>query len=85
MACGILVPQPGIEPLPSAVKVQSSNHWSQAIPSYDFLTNLSLPETLSSMRAGFKQERGEGTVVGYFQDCERRWKSRGFCPERRAY
>ena len=28
MACGILVPQPGIEPGPSAVKAPSPNHWS---------------------------------------------------------
>ena len=28
VACGILVPQPGIEPTPSAVKVQSPNHWT---------------------------------------------------------
>ena len=27
-ACGILVPQPGIELGPSAVRVQSSNHWT---------------------------------------------------------
>lgn len=27
MACGILVPQPGIEPGSSAVKAQSYNHW----------------------------------------------------------
>ena len=27
-ACGILVPRPGIEPGPSAVKVQSLNHWT---------------------------------------------------------
>ena len=27
-ACGILVPQPGIEPAPSAVKVPSPNHWT---------------------------------------------------------
>ena len=26
----ILVPQPGIEPLPSAVKAQSPNHWETA-------------------------------------------------------
>ena len=26
-ACGISVPQPGIEPRPSAVRVQSPNHW----------------------------------------------------------
>ena len=28
MACEILVPQPGIEPGPSAVEAQSSNHWT---------------------------------------------------------
>ena len=28
MACGILVPQPGIEPGPSAVKAWSPNHWT---------------------------------------------------------
>ena len=27
-ACGILVPRPGIEPAPSAVEVQSPNHWT---------------------------------------------------------
>ena len=28
MACGILAPQPGIEPGPSAVKASSPNHWT---------------------------------------------------------
>ena len=27
MACGILVPQPGIEPMPPASEVCSLNHW----------------------------------------------------------
>ena len=27
-ACRILVPQPGIEPVPPAVEVQSPNHWT---------------------------------------------------------
>ena len=27
-ACGILVPRPGIEPVPSAVKALSPNHWT---------------------------------------------------------
>ena len=27
-ACRILVPQPGIEPMPSAVKVWSPHHWA---------------------------------------------------------
>ena len=28
MACGILVPQSGIEPVPAALVVQSLNHWT---------------------------------------------------------
>ena len=28
MACRILVPQPGIEPMPPGVEVQSLNHWT---------------------------------------------------------
>ena len=27
-ACGVLVPQPGIEPMPLALAVQSLNHWT---------------------------------------------------------
>ena len=34
-ACGILAPQPGIEPAPSAVKAGSPNHWtSREFPVY---------------------------------------------------
>ena len=28
MACGLLVPQPGIEPMPSALKALSLSHWT---------------------------------------------------------
>ena len=28
VACGILVPQPGIEPMPPEVEGQSLNHWT---------------------------------------------------------
>ena len=27
-ACGMLVPQPGVEPAPPAVEAQSLNHWT---------------------------------------------------------
>ena len=27
-ACGILVPRPGMEPMPPAVEAQSPNHWT---------------------------------------------------------
>ena len=40
MACGILVPQPGIEPGPSTVKARDPNHWtSMGIPDSAFLVN----------------------------------------------
>ena len=33
MACGVLVPQPGIEPVPPAVAVWSLHHWtSKEVP-----------------------------------------------------
>ena len=36
-ACRILVPWPGIEPLPSAVEVQNLNHWTaREVPQHDF-------------------------------------------------
>jgi len=31
MACGILVPQPEIEPVPSALEVWSLNHWTREV------------------------------------------------------
>ena len=38
MACGILVPRPGIEPGPSAVKAWSPNHWTaRELPYFLFL------------------------------------------------
>ena len=30
MACGILVPRPGIEPVSPAVEAQTLNHWDAA-------------------------------------------------------
>ena len=38
VACGILVPQPGIEPAPPAVEAQSLNHWTaREVPIHFFL------------------------------------------------
>ena len=38
MACGILVPLPGIAPGPPGVKAQSPNHWTtREVPRKDFL------------------------------------------------
>ena len=37
-ACGILVPQPGIEPTPPTVEVWSPNHWTpRELPCLQFL------------------------------------------------
>ena len=37
MAWGILVPRPGIEPMPPAVEVQSPNHWTaREVPMHSF-------------------------------------------------
>ena len=39
--CRILIPQPGIEPRPSAVEVWSPNHWTASeVPYFTFLRNL---------------------------------------------
>ena len=41
MACGILVPRPGIEPSPPALEAQSVNHWTaREVPIFHFLTLL---------------------------------------------
>ena len=37
VACGILVPRPGIEPVPPAMEVQSLNHWTaREVPLINF-------------------------------------------------
>ena len=37
--CGLLVPQPGIKPMPPAVEAQFPNHWtSREVPRYFFFT-----------------------------------------------
>ena len=37
MACGLLVPQPGIEPVPPAVETWSLKHWmAREVPIYVF-------------------------------------------------
>ena len=42
VACGILVPRPGIEPRPSVVRAQSPNRWTEReFPGYLFLEDSS--------------------------------------------
>ena len=52
MTCGILVPRPGIDPMPSAVKVQSPNHWTAR----EFLTVISLIHDFSYLRSTMVQK-----------------------------
>ena len=42
MVCGILVPQPGMEPVPPTVEAQGVNHWTiREVPSLcQFLTQI---------------------------------------------
>ena len=41
MACRILVPRPGIEPVPHAVEARSPNHWTaREVPIYTFFVRL---------------------------------------------
>ena len=41
MACGILVPQPGIEPIHPAVETWSLNHWTAGeVPGCAFLCHI---------------------------------------------
>ena len=47
MACGILVPQPGIEPRPSKVRAQSLNHWTTR----QFLGYMSFDQTHVSFQS----------------------------------
>ena len=38
MACGIVVPQPGTEPMPPVVEVRSLNHWiAREVPKLRFI------------------------------------------------
>ena len=41
IACGILIPWPGFEPMPCALELQSPNHWTvREFPASHFLNNL---------------------------------------------
>ena len=50
--CGILVPQPGIEPMSPALKVQKLNHW----------TTREVPDS-SVFKISYKGYFGEGYVA----------------------
>ena len=43
VTCGIFVPRPGVEPVPSAVKVPSPNHWTAREFPHKYLIKLNGP------------------------------------------
>ena len=50
-ACGILVPRPGIEPMPPAVEVWGPNHWTaREVPVLFSSPSLPTPHTKESIR-----------------------------------
>ena len=54
MACGILVPQPGIQPIPPAFEVLGLYHWpAREVPLNDFFFSQSLLHMNSSMPKAF--------------------------------
>ena len=40
VACGILVPQPGTEPMPPAVEAWSLNHWTAREVPHEYLLSI---------------------------------------------
>ena len=56
-ACGILVPQPGIEPTSPAVEAQSLNHWTTSEVSRFILLNLILHDSIIHSHKKFKWYR----------------------------
>ena len=57
MTCGVLVPWPGIEPAPSALEVQSLNHWTTR---EDPALNKIIPEEKNQVQIGmFCENKGE--------------------------
>ena len=52
-ACGILVPRPGVEPRPSAVKAQSPNHWTAREFLVRMYLDVNLNESSDGHRASF--------------------------------
>ena len=63
MACGSVVPPPGVEPVPHSLEVQSLNHWTareDAQWSPSALSFLAKPHMdLSSLNQGLNRESSE--------------------------
>ena len=59
MACGILVPWPGITTMPTAVEAQSLNHWTTGVvPEISFLEKAFLPKAQQERRKGGVMVKG---------------------------
>ena len=66
LGCGILVPQPGIEPMSPGVEAQSSNHWmAREIPDLSILSpGVSCGHLLEKTRPGSKNTGCRGPEAG---------------------
>ena len=60
MAHGILIPRPGIEPMPPAVEAQGPNHWS----SREFLGETLMYKNLKSEKKIFRPNSYDMTAFG---------------------
>ena len=64
-ACGILVPRSGIEPRPSAVKVQNPNHWTTwEFPMVDFNCSSSVVKNPPANAGDMGSTPGSGRPPG---------------------
>ena len=80
---GILVPQPGIEPGPSAVKAVSLNHWtSRGVPGFFVSILFSVFQIFTECVQGFKKEMWSPPRSGepHTPECGVRWLGQGYCP-----
>ena len=80
---GILVPQPGLEPGPSAVKAVSLNHWtSRGVPGFFVSILFSVFQIFTECVQGFKKEMWSPPRSGepHTPECGVRWLGQGYCP-----
>ena len=75
-ACGTLVPQPGIEPMPPALEAQSLNHWIAGkspliyvLNFFPFYFALSIDKKLFKVGIGRKSLKFLMTLIYLFFNC----------------
>ena len=79
----ILVPQPGTEPGPSAVKAVSLYHWtSRGVPGFFVSILFNVFQIFTEGVQGFKKEMWSPPRLGepHTPECGVRWLGQGYCP-----